>query len=686
MYSGTVAARREETSAKTPVVRPQPSPLDDAHVEALRPLLTQVVQYASAAIADCRCSIQLFDKPDAMRTVVASDMPPDAIGNAYFPLGVGIAGAVAQTCAPMLVPDVAREPRYLAFGRQVAGAMMCVPLTDGTSFYGTMTTWSPKTGGFHRGSFAILRASAHGAALAIGQALRAHLHEAAARRTTMLLALTRAVAACDDPRHAIDLVMPMVFDAVPYQTAILVAAEERDATETRIFAHGPQDVVVQEQLRHWALAAFGRHCERGGRGPRFAPMTDLVAGQMVFAVPLHAAGTPLGLIAFFHSGLFSQEQQQTLQDCSYVIGTAVYNAALYRRLRLGKERFEAVFAYTIDGLLLLDETGTMALDANAAFYDLTGIASADIAFPQPIAALETHWGNATPIPSGEATAGVRRWHIAPDETHDLEVTETPIVVGDVPHRLRVFHDVTAARRIERTRSEFMSVVSHELRTPLAAMYGFLDLLSQERVGPLVPKQRECVDAANLSARQLRRLVDDINDLVQADLGRLILRKKPVDVGQLIRTIIQGMSTLIDGARMRVELEIAASLPVTQADPVRFGQILTNLLANAIRFSEPETTVTLTAIVADDDIQITVHDTGPGVPPEDTERIFERFVKGTHTPQRDASGLGLGLAVVRQLVTLHGGRVWVESTPGCGSTFIFTLPIEGAADSRQQAAG
>jgi signal transduction histidine kinase len=674
MSIGTVAARRSEPPAKAPPARPQPTTLDNAQVAALHALLTQIVQYAAAAIADCRCSIQLFERPDAMRTVVASDMPADAIGNAYFPLGVGIAGWVGQTGTPLLAPDVAREPRYVAFGRQVVGAMMCVPLTDGAALYGTMTAWSPKTGGFHRGSFAVLRAIAHGAALAIGQARRAYVQEAAARRAGMLLALTRAVAGCDDPRYAIDLVMPMVADAVPYETAILATLDERDETDVRIFARGPEDLAVQDRQRQWVAAAFAQHHARGNRGPRFTSLTDLVAGHMAFAVLLHAAGTPLGLIAFFHGELFSAEEQQTLQDCSYVIGTAVYNAALYRRLLLGKERFEAVFAYTVDGLLLLDADGTTALDANAAFYELTGIPPADVSFPVPVAALAARWGGGAPALVRDEHADVRRWHIAPDGARELEVTETEIAVGDLPHRLHIFHDVTAARRMERARSEFLSVVSHELRTPLAAMHGFLDLLGQERAGALTRAQREYLDAANQSVRQLWRLIDDINDLVQADLGRLTLRAESVDVGTLVGAVIERMAPQIEGARVRVAVALPESLPPVRADPVRFGQILTNLLANAVKFSEPETTVTLSARVVDGAMEIRVRDTGPGVLPEDRERIFERFVKGTHAPQQDASGLGLGLAVVRQLVTLHGGRVWVESAPGAGSTFIFTLPI------------
>lgn len=670
------AAALPERAPQTPDARPAPQPLDDLRVEAIRPLLLQIVQSTAALIAEGRCSIQLFGQPDALRTVVASDVPTEALGHAFFPVGVGIAGWVARTGRPLLVPDVRHEPRYIAFGRQNGGTIMCVPLVDGGSFYGTLTAWASKPGAFHRGSLAILRAAAQGAALAVTQARRATVQEAAARRVAMLLALTRAVAGCEDPRQAIDLVLPMIADVVPHRAAILITGGDTGTPQTRHFTHGPQDVALVERLRQWAAAAYDRQQAGGARGSRFAPVTDLVAGHMVFAAPLHAAGSLLGVICFFHTEPFDSEQQQTLRDCASVIGMAVANALLFRQILLGKERFEAAFSYTVDGLLLVDEAGTTALDANRAFYTLTGVAPETVSLPLPLAALDARWEA-----RGEATAdaaGVRRWHIVVDGARELEVIETPITVGDVPHRLRVLHDVTEARRMDRTRAEFMSVVSHELRSPLAAMYGFLNLLSQERAGSLTTMQRECLAAAHLSARQLWRLIDDINDLVQCDLGRLTLRTEVLDVTGVIRNILEGMAPQIEGARLRVQTVIAAPLPPVAVDPVRFGQILNNLLANAIKFSEPETTVVLDVRAKNDALWVRVRDTGPGVPPEDAERIFERFVKGSNAPQRDASGLGLGLAVVRQLVALHGGRVWVESTPGAGSTFIFTLPLQQPA--------
>ncbi|MGI8690335.1 MAG: ATP-binding protein [Thermomicrobiales bacterium] len=573
----TVAAPRsalaEQHRATYPVAERQG--IGEAEIDAVRPLLMQFVQHIAVSFAECRCSVQLFETSDTLRTVVVSDMPLGMIGQATFPLGVGIAGTVGQTGAPLLIHDVTREPRFLSLRRESSGTIMCVPMTDGTAFYGTLTAWAPKVGAFHRGTLATLRASAHGAALAIAQARRAMEQEATAHRATMLLALTRAVTACEDPRQALDIVLPFICDVVPYTVGVLVTeGEEKDAPTAAIFTRTLQTVGQRERLRQWALDAYAHACARSVHGPRLMPLTDIVAGHMVFAVPLRAAGTLVGLVGYFHTEPFDPETQQVLQDCSSVIGTAVYNAE------------------------------------------------------------------------------------------------------------RVSHDMAAMRRTERTRAEFMGLVSHELRNPLTAIYGFLSILAQERVGPLTAMQRDFLDSASLSVRQLWRLVDDINDLVQSDLGRLTLQREPVAMGDLIRASVASATPLFANARIAVETEVPPSLPRTMADPVRLHQILNNLLSNAMKFSEPGTTIHVAVAVADDTIRVSVRDTGPDIAPEDAERIFERFVKGTNIPQQDASGLGLGLAVVRELVAAHGGRVWVESGQQAagsgqasdGSTFVFTIPI------------
>jgi signal transduction histidine kinase len=562
----TLAAPRSAPTGPYAAARPaERREMDEAEIDALRPLLIRFVQHLASSCADCRCSAQLFETSDSLRTVAVSDMPLGMIGQAAFPLGVGIAGTVGQTGAPLLIHDVTKEPRFLSLRRESSGTIMCAPITDGTNFYGTLTAWSPKVGAFHRGTMATLRASAHGAALAIAQARQAMEHAATAHRATMLLALTRAITACEDPRQALEIVMPFVCDVVPYTVGVLVTEGEEQTPEAAVFTRTLQTVGQRERFRQWALDAYLLRC--AARGPQLLPITDIVAGHMVFAMPLRAAGAFVGLACYFHTEPFDPETQQTLMDCSSVIGTAVYNAA------------------------------------------------------------------------------------------------------------RVIEDAAAIRRVERTRAEFMAVVSHELRNPLASIYGFLNILTQERAGPLTATQRDFLESASLSARQLWRLVDDINDLVQSDLGRLALQREPVEMSALIHAAITSAAPLLANARMRVETAIAPSLPTTLADPGRLHQILNNLFANAMKFSEPGTTIHVAAIVVGDMIRVSVRDTGPGIAPEDVEHIFERFVKGTNIPQQDASGLGLGLAVVRQLVAAHGGRVWVESGQGAaGSTFFFTIPI------------
>jgi len=572
----TVAAPRsalaDQHRATCPVAERQG--MGEAEITAVRPLLMQIVQHIAVSFAECRCSMQLFETSDTLRTVVVSDMPLGMIGQATFPLGVGIAGTVGQTGMPLLIHDVMKEPRYLSLRRESSGTIMCAPMKDGTAFYGTLTAWAPKVGAFHRGTLTTLRTAAHGAALAIAQARRAMEQEATAHRATMLLALTRAVTACEDPRQALDIVLPFVCDVVPYTVGVLVTEGEEDAPAAVVFTRTLQTVGQQERLRQWALDAYAHACAHSVHGLRFMPLTEIVAGHMVLAVPLRAAGMFVGLVSYFHTEPFDPETQQVLRDCSSVIGTAVYNAE------------------------------------------------------------------------------------------------------------RVIHDAAAMQRTERTRAEFMGLVSHELRNPLTAIYGFLNILAQERVGPLTAMQRDFLDSASLSVRHLWRLVDDINDLVQSDLGRLTLQQEPVAMSDLIPAAVASAAPLFTNARIAVEIEIPPSLPQTMADPVRLHQIMNNLLSNAMKFSEPGTAIHVAAAVVDDTIRVSVRDTGPGIAPEDAERIFERFVKGTNIPQQDASGLGLGLAVVRQLVAAHGGRVWVESgqqAAGCeqrigGSTFVFTIPV------------
>ena len=242
-------------------------------------------------------------------------------------------------------------------------------------------------------------------------------------------------------------------------------------------------------------------------------------------------------------------------------------------------------------------------------------------------------------------------------------------------------DVTERYVLEKMKREFVSVVSHELRTPLASVRGSLGLLAGGVLGPLPENGQRMVDIAVTDMERLVRLVNDIVDMEQVELGELALNRKPCSARQLLDeaiTAVEGMA-----AERGVTLTAEADDDWAWADRERVRQALTNLLSNAIKFSPAGTTVTVRAGGGDGEVVFEVTDTGPGIPEDQLETIFGRFQQLDGSNSREKGGAGLGLAITKSIVESHDGRIWAESKVGEGSTFAFSLPA--AAPSRAEGA-
>lgn len=224
-------------------------------------------------------------------------------------------------------------------------------------------------------------------------------------------------------------------------------------------------------------------------------------------------------------------------------------------------------------------------------------------------------------------------------------------------------------RLAAEKSEFLAGISHDLRTPLNAMLGFSRILLQERAGPLNDKQRDYVDHVIQSAIHLQDLVNDVLDLSRVEAGLVGLQPEPLRPAAVVAEIVATLAPLADSRG--VMLSAGSWDGMLNADPVRFRQILYNLVSNAIKFTATGGHVSITFEPQTNELQICVTDTGMGIPPEEQEAVFRRFYQVRATNVRDGSGLGL--AMTRRLVELHGGRIWVESKPGAGSRFVFTVP-------------
>jgi PAS domain S-box-containing protein len=280
---------------------------------------------------------------------------------------------------------------------------------------------------------------------------------------------------------------------------------------------------------------------------------------------------------------------------------------------------------------------------------------------------------------------VSLWY-APLHNGAGEVTGALVVYADVSERRRAEEEGRGrelAEAASRAKSQFLANMSHELRTPLNAIIGFSELLEDLTSGPLNDRQRRYVGNIVTSGRHLLDLVNDILDLAKIEAGRLTLEPSSFEPVAAIREVQRIVESLAMGKRLRLEIGTPEALPVITADRAKFKQILYNLLSNAIKFTHDGGLVQVRArtvpdpttpgMGADDWLALEVEDTGIGIRPEDQSRIFLEFEQLDASYVREQKGTGLGLALTRRLVDLHGGRIGLESTVGKGSTFSILLP-------------
>jgi two-component system phosphate regulon sensor histidine kinase PhoR len=242
--------------------------------------------------------------------------------------------------------------------------------------------------------------------------------------------------------------------------------------------------------------------------------------------------------------------------------------------------------------------------------------------------------------------------------------------------LLIFHDVTRLRQLETIRRDFISNISHELRTPLASLKALAETV-QETISDDPPAAKRFVLRMETEVDALSLMVSELLELNRIESGRVPLQFKPVAPEAILSSAVERLRLQAVRANLQIEVDCPQNLPHVLADPPRIEQVVVNLLHNAIKFTPPGGVIRLAAgqdqtAEPAQRIIFSVQDTGIGISADDLPRIFERFFKADRA--RSGGGTGLGLAISRHLVEAHGGKIWVESDEGKGSTFYFTLPV------------
>ncbi|HET8629601.1 MAG TPA: PAS domain-containing protein [Thermomicrobiales bacterium] len=485
--------------------------------------------------------------------------------------------------------------------------------------------------------------------------------------------------------RALDLAL---LEHLPFGLAILTGAEQTVALANAAFARlagvAPEDLAgrpLRDALPAGELAAA---LERAYRTGEPATADDVVlrtpGGATAWRFTLAPVPGPDGGVA----GLLAMAVETTDQVRAR---RAVEDLAAAARQRAGQ--LEAIIGSMVDGVFILDEEG-LVVEANAVGLALLGLSpdAESRRLSDYLAPLAPRLGDGRPLPpDADPLAGVRAGRVLADEELFLTAPdgrERAVSLGGAPVReadgrvggmVVLLRDISEQKRAEQEKDAFFSLISHEVKSPLTAIKGYAQLAERAVApGPAGERQSRYLGVVAEQVARIERLVEDLSEVNRLRSG--VLRQEPVDfdLAALTRATVERHRVTVDTHRL--ELEVAAEPLTVHADPARIEQVLANLLTNAVKYSPAADRVWVTLERDGATAHLHVRDAGIGIPRAEQARLFARFYRGSNAAEAGPGGLGLGLFIAHEIVAHSGGRIWVESAEGQGSTFHVMLPLAG----------
>jgi PAS domain S-box-containing protein len=455
-------------------------------------------------------------------------------------------------------------------------------------------------------------------------------------------------------------------DEVVVRAATGAGAEEASGTRAPSTGFLVGDIV---QTRSTRAVADVRTDRRLGEADSM-----LAAGYLAYlGVPVVGPEESVqGILAVYDGRTreWREEEAEALHALGASAAAARANAELYQGVSHEQQRSEAILANVADGIVAVDREGKVVL-WNPAAERVTGVPQGDALGRTPMQAL------GRPLEAGEGILGGSR--LVPirrgGEEVWLSLSEAVMTdpAGAVAGRIYAFRDISAERSVEQMKSDFVSTVSHELRTPLTSIYGFAETLLRQDVLFGEEERATFLRYIASESERLTAIVDRLLSVAQLDTGDMAVSLAETDVAAVVSEAVRSLEAADGPDGHRIVVALADEPLAAAADREKLGQVLAHLLDNAVRYSPAGGTVTVAARRRDDAVEVSVEDEGIGIPHAEQERIFRKFYRGDAAAGAVGAGAtGLGLFLAEGLVTAMGGRIWVDSDEGRGSTFVLEL--------------
>ena len=612
----------------------------------------------------------------------------------------GLAGWVVRHRQAVLVHDTMEDERWLTLPDQPyeVRSVLVVPITSGSDVPGVLTLQHSNPYHFQEEFFTLMQAATDQMALALHNAqIYENQRRLAERQVTLYTALRRIGEHLEPATVAKVAVETIAMLTNWASVAILVPnRNERELlVEAAIGLLSPTEGT-----------SFG--IEEGYSGLAYRTgETQVVADQpnderdvgdvpglrSAMIIPLRHGQQPLGVFAVESEEVdaFSSDDVWLAESLAEAISLAMANARLFHAVADEHSRLQALIESSRDGILLIGVNRRILVMNRMALIYLNLPGDLEMWINRPVMellrTLRPHWPEVARAAIGE----IRRIDMGDSEPSEgefevdsraLHWVNLPVKAGEEAlGRLVVLQDVTEERTLQQMRDDLTHTMVHDLRNPLNVVYSALEMMNEQLVEEAPPDIQQMLSISRQSTRRILNLVNGILSISHLESGRMPLLRKSLELGDLVEEVLEAERTLAEEKGLRLRYEAPPRMPPVMADRSLMERVLQNLVGNAIKFTPADGLVEVGAEVADDHLMVRVRDTGPGVPPEIQDQLFEKFVTG----KQMGRGTGLGLAFCRMAIEAHNGRIWVDSEPGKGATFSFVLPLDGDGGSSENEA-